>query len=200
MKPGDTEPRIVTEQQAAELDEARRQSAAQEAAARRQSAAREAAAKGALKYLGPFGIDEHHFRIKEQSLFQRFGRPPTKSDVVWGLFNDALARERDLHNVKRLHFGMALFLLREGRDPFEHLQHAARAELLDLKASGVVRKVKIGAAGNGCDACNRLDGKVLTIARALREMPIPNRSCTELLDDDDYRFAWCRCTYLAVLN
>jgi hypothetical protein len=92
---------------------------------------------------------------------------------------------------------MALFLSKEGEDCFAVRQLSTRAALQGHKRSRV-KKVEILAADDSCTSCLLLNKKVLTIAEALRTMPVPCRECTRRLQDRTRAF--CRCTFAPVIQ
>lgn len=155
----------------------------------------EAKKLGQLEHLEPFGVSERDYERHEQILFERFGKQHSVRDVIWLIHNELVSRTSDFQELKSLHYIMALFLVDEGRDPFSMLQQANKAELMYYKKSGTCDKVQVLTAGNGCEACETLSGKVFTIDEALAEMPLPNKTCTHSRSSEKH--SSCRCSYLA---
>ena len=78
--------------------------------------------------------------------------------------------------------------------------NARRAQLEHLRRLSI-RSVEVQTAGDErtCEDCANLDGKVFSINRALSEMPLPGRTCTDGTDKNPYG-GRCRCVYLAVIR
>ena len=69
-------------------------------------------------------------------------------------------------------------------------------ELLDFKNnSNFIKKVQILSCGNGCENCEKLNGKMYTIDEALNQMPIPNENCGNLFYTYS-NYPFCRCLWL----
>ncbi len=121
----------------------------------------------------------------------------TSEDVFRGLGADDPARAMAIEEAARRHDWERLAVLyalqawwldEEGRDALQVTRLARRAELRALAERGVAL-VRITAADDDtCAACRRVGGRVMTVADALRLMPIPNASCA---------YRWCRCRWEA---
>jgi hypothetical protein len=96
------------------------------------------------------------------------------------------ARDHDWARLTALYELQAWWLDEEGRDALQVTRLARRAELRALAARGVAR-IRVAAADDErCAACRRVGERVMTVADALRLMPIPNASCA---------YKWCRCRW-----
>jgi carbamate kinase len=104
----------------------------------------------------------------------------------------------DLGAMSRCYHGLAIDNAEQGLPYFGLLKEAAKFELLSLKQSGVVSKVKISTTDSACKNCKKQNGKEYTIEQALLEMPLPNQSCTT--DFADEKEGWCRCMYIAIVD
>lgn len=152
-----------------------------------------------LSALEQYGITEREFNARKNKLSRKLGREANDRDVVWSIFNELITKTRDLQKLKTIYYEMALFLNEKGRDAFKLLQQSAKMGLMHLRQEGVVKKVSISTAReNSCEACQKLEGKVYTVERALKEMPIPCRDCTYELYSDKVGF--CRCMYFMELD
>jgi hypothetical protein len=154
-----------------------------------------------LKGTASFGVDNEDFLRERETLTQRFGRQPASGDVLWSLYN-RLAHDLAATGDRAppfLYFLMAHFLYEDGRDFFPVLQQSGRMELMQQEQYGFVDEVRILTAGDAsCEACQKFEGRVLTLHDALAQMPIPCKECSfELCEGKP---GWCRCTYLPVVD
>jgi hypothetical protein len=99
---------------------------------------------------------------------------------------ETAAREHDWARLAALYLLQAWWLDEEGRDALQVTRLARRAELRSLAERGAAQVLVKAADGDTCAACRRLGGRVMTIADALRLMPIPDASC---------EYKWCRCSW-----
>jgi len=65
--------------------------------------------------------------------------------------------------------------------------------LLQWNKMGVVLKVEILASENSCDHCKSQNGKIYSIAEAIKNKPLPCRECNNEV------YGYCRCTYLPIV-
>ncbi|HZL63699.1 MAG TPA: hypothetical protein VFD50_01965 [Thermoleophilia bacterium] len=106
---------------------------------------------------------------------------PTRARAI-----EEAAREHDWGRLAGLYALQAWWLDEEGRDALQVTRLARRAELRALAQQGVALVGVIAADDDTCAACRRVGGRVMTVADALRLMPIPNASCA---------YRWCRCRW-----
>jgi hypothetical protein len=132
------------------------------------------------------------FRRMEAELTERFGFRPPPTDVIWGLFQEAV-----LQGVTGLHFSMARFLVEEGKDPATSLKAHAKERLMELAQPSDLTTDEVEVQGGGCCAeCEKLDGKILPVSEALRTNPLPNPACTHT----ESGFQFCTCAYGFVID
>jgi len=119
----------------------------------------------------------------------------TSEDVFGGLGADDPARAKAIEEAARRHDWERLAVLyalqawwldEEGRDALQVTRLARRAELRALAERSVALVRATSADDETCAACRRVGGRVMTVADALRLMPIPNASCA---------YRWCRCRW-----
>lgn len=147
-----------------------------------------------MSILDSYGITEEDYERKLVKLEKKLGKKPSSKLVILNLFNLAINRANDRHNLKMIYYHKALFLNSEKKEFINPLRKSYRMELLKLKERGVTNVVKILSAGeSSCESCRKMDGAVFTIDEALKKMPLPNKNCTKTLDDPDRGF--CRCSY-----
>jgi hypothetical protein len=154
-----------------------------------------------LDTLKTYGITEEIFESHKKSLSDQWKRVVADSDIIWSLFNELLQENMklgDFHTLKMLYHNMAFFLDEEGQEFFGVLVERQRMELMEYKTQCGVAKVRITTSADSCPACKKLDGKVLTIQKALKTMPIPCKECTTTMYSK--REGFCRCMYGAVMD
>ncbi|MDY6876175.1 MAG: hypothetical protein SWK90_08250 [Chloroflexota bacterium] len=146
-----------------------------------------------LDRLGAFGITRQAFNQHREQLAEQFGFQPSVNDTVWRVLNLLVASTADHSQAKILYNEMVHLVRSEGKDPKPYLVEAAKHELLSLKESGVVSRVRVNTVNDGlvCSKCRALAEKTFTIEQALNDMPIPN-AC----ESED----GCRCWYSPVVD
>ena len=108
-------------------------------------------------------------------------------------------RARDWHTLSDVYTQQAYILFAEGRPHHDVAVEAQRFNLMSLRDLGILAvRVRASRDGRVCDHCASLDGKVLTIEEALKQMPIPGSSCFDGSHENPHG-GRCRCVYQAVL-
>ena len=144
------------------------------------------------------GMGKDDFHAAKAELTKRFGKEPSSTDIIWHLYNSRIIPNLGTHaNAHVVYYQMALFNYRLGRPFFELLQQACRSELRSYEGKSWIMRVKIRSDG-GCPACQKLEGKIIGLEKALKTMPIPCRECTYRLQGGPPGF--CRCDYLPVIE
>lgn len=148
----------------------------------------------AISVLRSFGLNEHDL-VKEQSHGAK-----SENEALVALLTRIAVTSSDPQIRGMAYYQLATLADREGRKFVDLLREKARCELLSLKQSGVVPKVKIvnNSPVTPCVACVARIGEVLSIDDALRIMPLPCRTCTCTLLGEQSGF--CRCSYEAVFD
>lgn len=102
----------------------------------------------------------------------------TLKDSVWTILNEALAVNGSNFNIQPMIYRMqAKFVKNEGTNPYQYLQLAADAELINLELSTIeIDAVIIAHKSDKCSNCWHLNGKVYnpTEARRLKSIPVKN--------------------------
>jgi len=120
--------------------------------------------------------------VTSEDVFRGLGADdPTRATAI-----EKAARERDWEQLAVLYALQAWWLDEEGRDALQVTRLARRAELRALAERGVALVAVTAADDDTCATCGRVGGRVMTVADALRLMPIPNASCA---------YKWCRCRW-----
>lgn len=131
----------------------------------------------------------------------RFKKEASFSDAIWSLFNKKTldtgkTMPIELQLLSYVYFDMSMFLAESGKDPNPALEEAHRFKLLYLKQHFL--KVRISCQSLGCKNCQELSEKIFTIDEALKDKPLPNKSCTSIKFKTG-RYPWCTCYYVAVV-
>lgn len=116
-------------------------------------------------------------------------------DKKWQQLNaDALKamKKDDLQELSQVYLEQALILYNEGKDFFSILK-CSREENLKYMLSMGVEKVQILAAKDSCANCKALNGKVFSIADAIKNSYLPCEKCTHGIKSEK---GFCRCIYL----
>ena len=149
-----------------------------------------------LKYKGfhnleKFSITKDEFIKRKEEHYLKYGIENNNNDVVWSLFNELLIKNaNDVDTLRMIYYTMAVLLHQEGKDNFKLLQLSAKATLDCIQLSDLEFKVRIFGCSDSCDACKKLNGKILTMEEAYL-LPVPCRECT-------HSIGFCRCTYSSI--
>jgi TM2 domain-containing membrane protein YozV len=146
-----------------------------------------------LKVLEKYGVRESDYIREEIEISKLLGEEVSSSDVIWSLFKQAIDRTKDSDELTGLDDQMGEFLVDTPRDSRSILQRACRVRLLHLQEQGVKEARITVADRDSCAVCKGLDGKIVQIEHALKEMPIPARKCTHHASERITSF--CRCDY-----
>ena len=153
-----------------------------------------------LRDLKRFGVSEKDYDKLEETLTKRFGKKASEKDVIWGLYNNAVTRNlNDLHTVSQIYSSMALFIEEEGiHDPTKFYELSNQFLLKYYKVGGIseVRYLAASSSSRTCKACGKMDGKIFKINKILKNLPVPNKKCTNM--GKGGKFRQCRCIMLAV--
>ena len=146
-RPTDPQKRVVTEEQATEIDKEWDVRAEQNKFDR------------ALTLYGASRADADGARIL---LFNRQGQEPSARDIIWEVAEArfrVVAAVNDYHAMKMIRFSQALLLFDEGGEHLELKRESVRYELLGLQTSiGPAVRVSILTAGDAsCSACRKLE-------------------------------------------
>lgn len=141
-----------------------------------------------------YTLDEDDFNNRKNFIILKTGKVPKDTEVLHSLILELQEKGIIVYNQ------LALLLNWEGKNTYQFLFNARRAELTNLKRSKIVQKVKIiSGAKSGevesCPECKEIQGKVFTIDEALKLMPIPNKNCSCKIYDKNNGI--CRCVYTA---
>lgn len=149
-----------------------------------------------------YDVSSPIFNKKTAELSTKFGSDPNQPDVIWGIFNDLAIKKMSKKPVNygelsRLYFDEALFLYETDKPFFKVLQESNRMALMDYQQRGI-HKVEIPSCDDSCEHCRKHGGRILTVNRALRDMPIPRKDCTHELEKG--KPGWCRCSYMYAIQ
>ena len=136
------------------------------------------------------GLSEDAFAREESALAAAADRAPAPRDVFWSLAKQAVldAEQReDWGRLQLLYWQMAKWLHAEGRDSLQLARLARQAELRGYAYEGVDRVHALDLDGDSCTTCLQRGGREMSVADALRRMPLPNPACEH---------GWCRCCWV----
>ena len=144
--------------------------------------------------------EEARLKAAEQAKAER--RAKRKRDATWKELSrqiQSAMRRGDWQALSWAYYGQADILETEGR-PYQHVrdeavkaaQQSKRQKLQEYMELGI-RKVRVSTVRDGrvCDECAALEGRVFTVAEALKKMPLPGLECDE---------GRCRCDYSATFS
>ena len=152
-----------------------------------------------LGHLKAYGITKEEFDSEKEELSKKYGMQASTRDTFWKIFNKLIrVHANDLQTLIQIYFDKALFLNEEAKDAFYALEIGIKYELLHLKGTGIIKKVKIINDDKSCPLCRELNNKILDIDEALEIMPIPLKECTFKLFDMNRGF--CRCMYVPIVE
>lgn len=107
-----------------------------------------------------------------------------------------LEKAKDYHGLSRAYYEKAVMLYDNKEQFVEELTKSKKCELRYWKENGM-EKVSI-ISENGCQNCKRIHGKTFTIDEALKEMPLPNKDCSYIMNPET-RKPFCRCMYIGLM-
>lgn len=114
------------------------------------------------------------------------------SDFKWSLYNELLTlNSNNYQNQSYIYLVMANILANEGKDGFNLRQQSKKAELLSYKGMGANKVIIISAKEQSCENCQKLEGLVYDLDKALKLMPLPCKDCSS-------HYGFCRCVYSPV--
>ncbi len=126
----------------------------------------------ALHHLKPLGVAQESWSKREGDLRASLGRSPTSVEIADSFWRDAVRgpAKPDAGNEYgrqfSVHFRMADWLRRSGRDPAPALQRAEVCRLRQSQNAGI-RRVKVLAEPGTCKVCRQNRSTVLQGRRAL---------------------------------
>lgn len=122
------------------------------------------------------------------------GNPKHKSsDTI-----DKYSNIRTLHTESLMYYEKARELYEDNEEFFPTLQESTRYQLLNHQRNGFDRVKILAAESPSCKVCKKIDDNVLTIAAALKDMPIPRKDCKHAPNENGE--GWCRCTYVPYID
>jgi hypothetical protein len=188
-RPSDPQKRLVTEDQAKEIE--------------REWSQRFEGNKLA-RDLADLHVDVAERASVESDFNRQHGRAPTPIELLSEAATAKLARAKthgDWDSVCTISYKFAVTLYEAGKPHWSVLRDAALAKLQSYRKLGVT-KVEISSTGDAsCPECRRLDGKVFRIDQAIESPAIPARSCSTWSEPDEgKKEGFCRCLYVPVLD
>lgn len=161
--------------------------------AERDSIVEESIRKARADELAEIGITEEMIQQREQELISKTGVKQNRYAVIMSLFNETILKLKSLDEMEQRYLKLAGILNRAGEEMFNILQCAQRTRLAFFRKEGF-KNVSI-VTHEECEACQKLEGKVISITEALRTMPLPIKECAAHPWNEDQSF--CTCWYSA---
>lgn len=156
--------------------------------------AMEITVKDFLQTVERLGINKNDFLTEQKELSWKFGSEINSSDVLWSLFKKCRVKMRDLDSLKLLDRAMAVYLKETGQNCFILLSRSHKRQLLTYQEEGIIQTVRISTMdGESCPACQKMEGKIYSVAEALEKRPLPCPECAYKLSSQILGF--CRCRY-----
>lgn len=150
--------------------------------------------------LKEIGVTDSEIEAIRNELRQKWGPGyPSFNDLVWALFNKQVIKltkrhQQPYHELKMLYFTWGLFSCEIDNDPNDLLKQSHKWKLMDYKSHDFIKGVEI-LSNQGCEPCNKLNGKKYSLEEALSENSVlPNKECIHKLSEKN-KYAWCRCIY-----
>ena len=141
--------------------------------------------------LAKVGMTEEMIQKREQELVSKTGVKQNRYSVIMSLFNETLLKLKSLDEMEQRYIKLAGILNRAGEGMFHILQCAQKTRLAIYRREGY-KNVRI-VTHEECEACSKLEGKVLSITEALKTMPLPIKECRAFPWNEEHSF--CSCWY-----
>ena len=143
-------------------------------------------------------LERYEVKPKEFLKLKNQYATKTHDNYIIKLLLDAEARQWEvrghLEEAISVYEKLSTFIAEEEKDnPLETLRNIHRLTLRQFSRIGT-SKVRIKNCGEGgCKECKQMHGRIIEISKALKEMPLPNTSCSFDLYRNGHSF--CRCSY-----
>lgn len=146
------------------------------------------------RILERYNITDEQFEKEKKEISKRFKKEVSDNDVIWGLFNKLISKYlNDFSKLSFIYYDMGMFLRDEGKNSYKMLCQSTKMQLLDLKQKGVKKVRWIASYGDRtCKKCAKLNNKVYSIDKVLKDMPLPLKDCK---NEDG-----CRCCWIAIVE
>ena len=137
----------------------------------------------ARNYLSMARLDPDELQLVRERMTGGSGEEVTLEEVVMKVLESRLEearRDRDFEAATWISFARTHFLRDNDREFFSSLQDWHRMKLLEKKQQALKDGWGwdlIVAPGCKCRECRKVDGRILSIDEALRELPLPVRGC-----------------------
>lgn len=137
---------------------------------------------GSLSNTYGLGVTFDMYETTRQELSAKFKTQARWSDVTWSIYAqlvDRYARVPDFDKLSMLYAGMASFLWQSHKDAthFKRLiQESARYRLMLFQGYGF-KTARVYVYAYNCEACKRLEGTTIDVAKALKDIPLAPGYC-----------------------
>ena len=147
------------------------------------------------KNLERYDIKNKQFEKEKKELSKRFKKEASDRDVIWSLFNKLILKYvNNFQELSSIYYDMAIFLNEEGKSSYDMKYQSIKMRLLHYKQNDVKKVRWVASLGERtCKKCEALDGKIFTIEKALKDIPLLVKNCKNLEDG-------CRCTLVPIVK
>jgi predicted RNA-binding Zn-ribbon protein involved in translation (DUF1610 family) len=154
---------------------------------------REAALTDWASRLENLGVSRTQLDHDRSELTKQFGFDPPINDIVWRTLNSIVTKSSYVGAVKFAYLEMSHLAQLEGKNSTPYIAEAAKIELLEIKESGVVKRVRTQTVNDSlvCPNCRALAKKEIDLDEAIAKLPVPNE-CTNANG--------CRCWYIGFID
>jgi uncharacterized Zn finger protein (UPF0148 family) len=184
--PGESEKRLVTEAQAAEI-EAQWNTRSEE--------------RAADEFCHLYHIDPHRYARVRDTLAKSTEPASLRWNTEYFLARERAATESDLQMRKMLYFHLSRLCEHKKlyRDRRDFLVKMHESELERYQGSmGAIVGVRVSGGNRACPVCQAHNGKRYTVEQALAEQPLPCTGCTCGETGNDPGL--CQCYYSSILR
>ncbi len=157
-KPDEDEKKLVTENQAGEIETLWAKHYAQ-------------TLEQKLKWLD---VTDGRIAKVTEELRLKFGGMPRENDIIWRIYIEELIKAKDYQDRRIMYFYMAKLLNEEKKDSRKTIEYMHQCELYEWKQFDFHKRVRVYAYSfELCEACKEIDGITMDIDEALKNPLLP---------------------------
>lgn len=149
-----------------------------------------------------FDITIDTYKTTQAELSTKFKSQASWSDVTWSIYNQLtlkFAKVGDLDHLSAVYSGMASFLWHSHKDFRKCMAESVRHRLLLFKQYGFKTARVYAYSFGDCKACEALTDKTFGVNEALKDIPLPPKDCTCVLDKN-LEAGYCGCSLAGNAN
>jgi DNA-directed RNA polymerase subunit RPC12/RpoP len=136
-------------------------------------------------YLSMARLDPDKLQIVQDQMMEDSGKEVSAEDAVLRIIESSLRdakRSKDYEAATWICFARTHFLRDNDREFFSSLQEWHRMRLMDKQKEALRNREDIKlivSPGCKCAECKKVDGRVVSIDQALRDLPLPVKGCAK---------------------